>query len=295
MRPNLQQRLPASLVGDRTAVSAHLPELGDAAGLVALLARENAELNVALTESRRELARAHARIIGAADRERRKLERDLHDGAQQRLVTIQIKLQMAQESALPDVGRQLASISTDLELAVDELRALARGIYPAVLTDQGLAAAVRSMATRAPIRVGVIDEGIGRFSAPVEAAIYFCVLEATQNAIKHAGEDVRVTVVLGHGRRQGVRFEVTDDGTGMSLSFGDQGMGLSSMRDRMDAVGGELEIASSPGAGTTVRGKVPVDLQPATARMCDRLSDASVAVLDGGSRHARRSNARGVQ
>jgi signal transduction histidine kinase len=292
LRPNLQ-RLPAQLVVDRPAVSARLSELGDASGLVAILARENAELNAALDESRRELARAYARIIAVADRERRKLERDLHDGAQQRLVAIQIKLQMAQESALPDVGRQLASMSRELELAVEELRALARGIYPAVLTDKGLAAAVRSLATRAPISVGVIDEGTGRFSAPIEVAVYFCVLEATQNAIKHAGSDVRVTVVLGRGRHGGVRFEVTDDGIGMSLPFRQQGIGLISMRDRMDAVGGALEIASSPGAGTTVRGTVPVDLQPSTERVLDRHSDASVAVLDPDFRRSRRPHGRG--
>lgn len=295
MRPNLHECLPASLVGDTPTVSAWPLEHGDTAGLVALLARENAELSVALSESRRELARAHARIIAAADRERRKLERDLHDGAQQRLVAIQIKLQMAQESALPEVGRQLASISTDIELAVDELRALARGIYPAVLTDQGLAAAIRSLATRAPILVGVIDEGIGRFAAPVEAAVYFCVLEAVQNAIKHAGADACVTVVLGRGRRGGLRFEVADDGTGMSLPFSEEGIGLTSMRDRMDAVGGELEIASSPGVGTTVRGKIPADLQPATERIRDRPGSASVAVLDPGSRRVRRSNGRSDQ
>ena len=145
--------------------------------MVMLLALENAELKAALLESRRELADARARIIGASDRGRRELERDLHDGAQQRLTTIQIKLRTLQESASrEDLARQLESISMEVEQAIDELRALAHGMYPAVLRDQGLAAAVRSLAIRAPIPVRVVDQGIGRSSAAVEAAVYFCTL-----------------------------------------------------------------------------------------------------------------------
>jgi signal transduction histidine kinase len=133
--------------------------------MVMRLALENAELNLALRQSRRELVDARARITEASDEARRKLERDLHDGAQQRLTAIAIKLGLAQEQALdPDLARQLASISADLEIAVDELGDLARGIYPTVLSDHGLAAAVRALAIRAPIPVGLIDQGIGRWS-----------------------------------------------------------------------------------------------------------------------------------
>jgi signal transduction histidine kinase len=225
-----------------------------------LLSLENAELSSALRQSRSALVDARARIIRASDRGRRKLERDLHDGAQQRLTTMQIKLGLAQERALDgDLARQLESISAELELAVEELRALARGIYPAVLRDQGLADAVRSLAIRAPIPTDVIDEGIGRCPAPVEAAVYFCTLEAVQNAIKHAGADARVTVVFQRGPSGDIQFEVSDDGVGMDIPIRPAGIGLVNMRDRVGAVGGELEIISAPGQGTSVRGTVPDD------------------------------------
>ena len=240
------------------------------------LARENAELKAALRESRRELIDARARIIGASDRARRMLERDLHDGAQQRLTAIQIRLRMAQEAAVDeDLTRQLESISVDAKLAVAELRALARGIYPAALRDRGLADAVRSLAISAPIPVGVIDQGIGRSSAVVEAAVYFCVSEAVQNAIKHAGADARVTVILGRRPRGGIRFEVTDDGVGTNVAIRPDGIGLISIRDRIGAVSGELEISSTPGRGTSVRGTVPDDRRP-HAHMSDRLAHRTI-------------------
>jgi signal transduction histidine kinase len=240
-----------------------------------LLAHENAELKAALRESRRELVDARARITRASDRARRKLERDLHDGAQQRLTAILIKLRMSQESAVDvDQVRQLESIRVEVELAVDELRALARGMYPVVLSERGVAGAIRLVAISAPIPVGVIDTGIGRCSASVEAAVYFCVREAVQNAIKHAGPDARVTVVLGRGSRGGVRFEVTDDGVGMSMPIRADGIGLISMRDRIGAVSGDLEITSASGRGTTVRGAVPedprCDRQTTSHRLADR-------------------------
>jgi signal transduction histidine kinase len=239
-----------------------------------LLAFENAGLKAALMESRRELVDARARIIQASDRGRRELERDLHDGAQQRLTAIQIRLRLAQERAVDeDLARQLESISADLEFAVDELRDLARGIYPSVLSDLGVADAVRSLVIRAPIQIGVIDEGIGRCPAPVEAAVYFCALEAVQNAIKHAGGDARVTVALSRSLSGEIQFEVSDDGVGMTMPTRPAGIGLISMRDRIGAVGGELEITSTPGRGTSVRGTIPADRhghgQPASGRLPD--------------------------
>lgn len=256
-----------------------------------LLALENAELKSALLESRRELADARARIIGAGDRGRRELERDLHDGAQQRLTTIQVKLRMAEDSAPDeDLARQLQSISTEVEQAVDELRSLAHGIYPAVLRDHGVAAAVRSVAIRAPIPVCVVDEAIERSPAAVEAAVYFCTLEAVQNATKHAGADARVTVMLGPGSRRGIRFEVTDDGAGFNTAVRSNGIGLISMRDRIGAVGGELDVASAPGAGTTVRGTIPGRFASLTEPMSDASGDALVASEfgDGDARGALR-------
>jgi signal transduction histidine kinase len=241
---------------------------------VSALALENAELKAALRESRRELVDARARIIRASDAARRKLERDLHDGAQQRLTAIQIKLGIAQEASLDDdLARRLESIRGDVELAVDELRALARGIYPAVLTECGLADAVRSLAIGAPVPVGVIDKGVRRCSALVEAAVYFCVREAVQNATKHAGPDARVTVILRRRPQEGVWFEVTDDGVGMNSPIRSDGIGLISMRDRIGAVGGELAIFSAPGRGTSIRGTVPEDRRPPSEATSDRLAE----------------------
>jgi signal transduction histidine kinase len=224
---------------------------------VLLLALENAKLSAAWADSLRQLADARERVIQAGDLARQRLERDLHDGAQQRLTAIQVKLQLALEAAEgQDLAKQLESIGADAAKAVDELRALARGIYPAVLRDNGLGDALRSVAREAPIPVVVIDEGIGRCAEPVENAIYFCALEAVQNTIKHAGADARVTLRISRDLRL-LRFEFTDDGVGLDTPPHGDGIGMTSMRDRIGAVGGELEVIFFPGRGTTVRGSVP--------------------------------------
>lgn len=255
-------------------LGSHVASYTHNAGMLMALSLENAALMAALRESRRELSQACARIIDASDRGRRKLERDLHDGAQQRLTTIQVKLKLVQDAAgHDDLAAQLDSIGRDLELAAEELRGLARGIYPPVLRDQGLVAAVRSLATRAPIPVAVVDQGVGRPSAVVETAVYFCIVEAVQNATKHAGATARVTIVLRPGPPRGMWFEVTDDGRGMIEPIRAGGIGLMSMRDRIGAVGGELEIVSSPGGGTTVRGHIPSAVGPSMKPGSDRQSD----------------------
>ncbi|HET6868143.1 MAG TPA: ATP-binding protein [Solirubrobacteraceae bacterium] len=206
-----------------------------------------------------ELRASRTRIVATAERERQRLERDLHDGAQNRLIAIQVKLRLAQRArGGDDLTELLEAISNDAAEAVEELRALARGIYPSVLRDRGVADALRSFAMRAPIPVSVADEGIARCSPGTEAAIYFCSLEAIQNAVKHAGPEANVTVTLKrHGR--GIRFVVADDGAGMDMSTASEGVGFTSMRDRIAAVGGELEVSSSPGQGTSVQGTVPDD------------------------------------
>jgi signal transduction histidine kinase len=216
-----------------------------------LMMLENARLVAELHESR-------ARLTEASDRERRKLERDLHDGAQQRLTGIQVRLRMVQERVDGgELADALDAIGDDATAAVEELRALAHGIYPPVLRDYGLADALRSFGLRAPIAVDVRDDGIGRCARTVEAAIYFCAMEAVQNATKHAGSHARVTITLGRDRER-VRFAVADDGVGMDPSAADgEGDGLTSMRDRIGAVSGELEITSTPGRGTTIRATVP--------------------------------------
>jgi signal transduction histidine kinase len=206
-----------------------------------------------------ELRASRARVAETAERERRRIERDLHDGAQQRLMAIQIKLQVAQERAHEeDLAEQLDAISVDASTAVEELRTLAHGIHPTVLSASGLADAIRSAAMTAPSSIRVVDDGIGRCSAATEAAIYFCSLEAIQNATKHAGGDAQVTVTLSRDGRR-VHFSVTDDGVGIDTQAAGDGVGLVGMRDRIGAVGGELEIISAPGSGTTVQGTVPDD------------------------------------
>lgn len=205
-----------------------------------------------------ELRASRTRIVATAERERQRLERDLHDGAQNRLMAIQVKLRLAQRTPHEDLDELLETISNDAAEAVEELRALARGIYPSVLRDRGVGDALYSFAMRAPIPVSVEDEGVGRCAPGVEAAIYFCSLEAVQNAIKHAGSHVRVKVTLRRDERC-IRFVVADDGAGMDTSTASDGVGLISMRDRLGAVGGELDVSSSPGRGTTVRGTIPVN------------------------------------
>jgi signal transduction histidine kinase len=235
------------------------PELLAAAGGVALLAAENTELERAWKVSLRELSASRARLTEASDSERRKLERDLHDGAQQRLMAIQIKLRLAKERTRDQrLAEDLEAIGVDAEQAVEELRRLAHGIYPTVLRNFGVAEACQAFALRAPIPVTVDDTGIGRCPRTVEAAIYFCTMEAVQNVIKHAGDGARVTITLGRDG-QHVRFAIADDGVGIASPASRDGEGLIGMRDRIGAVGGELDIISSRGAGTTVRGTAPVE------------------------------------
>jgi signal transduction histidine kinase len=233
------------------------PELLQAAGHAVLLTLESGRLETELQSKIEALQRSRDRIVAAGQTERRRIERDLHDGAQQRLMAIQVKLAMAEERAPDDIlAAQLEAIRLDVAAAIDELRTLSHGIYPSVLLERGVGDALRSIAMTAPLGIWVTDDGLGRCSASVETAIYFCALEAIQNTIKHAGPGARVTVVL--GRRDGcIDFVVSDDGVGIPDISTTGGVGLVSMQDRIGAVGGELEIVSGPGRGTTVRGTVP--------------------------------------
>ncbi|HSC51486.1 MAG TPA: ATP-binding protein [Gaiellaceae bacterium] len=234
------------------------PELLETAAEIALLALENAELESAWKDSLRDLSDSRARIVQAGDRERRKLELDLHDGAQQRLLAVQMKLALARERTRDqELAAKLDEIGGDAASAVDDLRKLAHGIYPSELREGGVGAGLRSYVGSAPVPIEVVDRGFGRCDPEVEACIYFCALEAVQNAVKHAGRDIRVEIVL---RREGptARFAVHDDGVGFDPEAERDGLGLVSMRDRLAALGGELAISSVPGEGTTVRGAVPV-------------------------------------
>jgi PAS domain S-box-containing protein len=205
---------------------------------------------------------SRARIVEAGARERLRLERDLHDGAQNRLVAIQMKLARAREQAgAAAAAARLDEIIEDAQAAIEELRALGHGIYPTELRELGLEAALRSLAEAAPIRVRVIADGVGRHAPAVEEAVFFCAREAIQNATKHAGARANVELLLKR-RDDRVEFEVCDDGPGFDPSEQSGGFGLTSMRDRIVAVGGELEVISAPGQGSLIRGIVPA-LAPA--------------------------------
>jgi signal transduction histidine kinase len=222
-------------------------------------------LTVITSERRRgalELRASRERIVETAERERERLERDLHDGAQAQLVAIQISLEIARDLTQPgsQVEEQIDEAKRDLEAAIEELRDLAHGIYPPALRDLGPAVALQSLAATSSVPVEVIDKGVGRSSDVTEAAIYFCAREAIQNAAKHAGPGAKATVTLGRGDH-GIELTVSDDGVGMPSERDGDGMGITSMRDRIEAVGGELDIRSAPRLGTSIHAKVP-DCRP---------------------------------
>ena len=213
-----------------------------------------------------ELRASRLRIVEAGDHERRRLERDLHDGAQQRLMAIQIKLRLAQEQIEDDrVVAQLEAIAQRRGSGGRGAENAGARNLSARTAKRRSRGALRSLARTSPVAISVADEGIGRCSPPVEAAIYFCSAEAIQNAIKHAGSNVRVGVTVGRDRDR-VHFAISDDGVGIDHSERGDGDGLIGMRDRVGAVGGELEIVSSPGRGTTVRGTIPEAVTPREQR-----------------------------
>jgi signal transduction histidine kinase len=237
--------------GRPVALIAHSPslpesdEILDGLAQTALMLLENTRLVDELRASR-------ARVVASADEERHRLERDLHDGAQQRLLLLQIKLQRLRRGVADDrlVG-EIEEIEADATAALEELRVLAHGIFPTVLVESGVPEALRAFAIDAAIPIRVTDHWIGRCSPTIEAALYFCALEAIQNAAKHAGDGAHVAVGFD---RDGDRVDLSieDNGTGFQPADGSDGMGFVTMRDRIGAVGGELEIISEPGVGVTV-------------------------------------------
>jgi len=224
--------------------------IGDLASQAGLVLR-----NVRLIE---ELRASRQRLVAAQDEERRRLERNIHDGAQQQLVALGIQLGLAQRQAAkesPSVAELLAKLQAQSTEALDDLRDLARGIYPPLLADQGLAAALTAQARKAPLPVEVEADGIGRYPQDAEAAIYFCCLEALQNVAKHAGA-TKVCVRL-RSEGDALAFEVTDDGNGFDSDHTPMGSGLQNMADRLAALGGTLEVRSRTGQGTTISGRLP--------------------------------------
>jgi len=220
----------------------HDSDVVEGLAATSLMLLENTRLVQELRESR-------TRILRAGERERRRLERDLHDGAQAQLVAIQIRLELARElTSRPQIIEQIEAAQHDLETSLEELRDLAHGIYPAALRDLGAAGALHSLATSSSVPVEVIDEGIGRFSDATEAAIYFCAREAIQNTAKHGGPDAKAIVNLKRGQDR-IELTISDNGTGLAPGTSTDGMGITGMRDRIESVGGQFDVASAPGAG----------------------------------------------
>jgi signal transduction histidine kinase len=210
---------------------------------------------LANVEARQELDASRVRIVEAADAARQKIERDLHDGTQQRLVALALNLRMLESSLEPDseAARELAEVRSQLDETLAELRDLARGIHPSVLTDRGLEAALSGLVSRSPVPVDLQTDGIDRLADPVQATVYFVAAEALTNALKYAG-CARVSIRVGRDDGQ-LAVEVADDGVGGTDPG--QGSGLRGLADRVSALGGSLEISSPVGAGTTVSARIP--------------------------------------
>jgi signal transduction histidine kinase len=225
--------------------------INDLAGQAGLVLR-----NAALIE---DLRASRQRLVAAQDQERRRIERNIHDGAQQQLVALAVKLKLADSLVGKDEDRAhalLGELHGETSQALEDLRDLARGIYPPLLADKGLGAALESQARKSPVPVSVETDGIGRYPQEIESAVYFSCLEALQNVSKYA-EAKEATVRLEQSNGS-LTFDVTDDGRGFDPTTESRGTGLRGIADRLAALGGALDVRSAPGDGTTVSGRLPV-------------------------------------
>jgi signal transduction histidine kinase len=239
-----------------------MDDLAHQAGLVLKNVGLTADLQARLVD----LRASRQRLVAAQDDERRKLERNLHDGAQQYLVAIKVKLGLAGMLLTKDPDKAKATLTQlkgDADEALETLRDLARGIYPLLLAEKGLPIALQAQTRKATLPITIEADGIGRYPQETEAALYFCILEALQNIQKYARAS-SATVRL---RDDGDQFtvEVADDGRGFDVSTTIRGNGLTNMEDRLDALGGTLHIASSPGSGTTLRATLPARVMLVTS------------------------------
>jgi signal transduction histidine kinase len=256
---------PDRAPGDETGEN----ELSELARRTAL-ALHNVQLDSALQASledvraqARELRESRNRVVLAGDAERRRLERDLHDGAQQRLVGLNIKLDIARrflQQAPEKAAGLLDELGGELHEALDELRDLAHGIYPPLLRDRGLPTALATAASRSSLPAVLAADGIGRFDPDVESAVYFCCLEALQNAAKYAGDGASARIRVWE-EAGALLFEVSDDGQGFDQEKMSKGAGLMNMEDRVGALGGSIHIESSPLSGTRLQGRMPLTRQ----------------------------------
>jgi signal transduction histidine kinase len=238
--------------------------LAEAVGRLAVVLHNrqlDSALQSTLTDLRRtneELRASRTRLVAAADAERRRIERDIHDGAQQHLVALAVSLGLARDLVNDDpvaAAALLEQVSGDLRTTITEVRDLAHGIYPPLLKESGIAAALTAVGARCPVPVSVESNAVPRLDQQVETAVYFCVLEAVQNAVKHApGSPVRVRL---HCADSLLTFEVSDEGPGFDPAEHSGGQGRQNMADRVGAVGGEIDWVCEPGSGTVVRGSIP--------------------------------------
>jgi signal transduction histidine kinase len=239
----------AALVVDEALVQE--PELVGAATEATRLALETRMLATELRSSR-------AQVLEAADAERQRIGRDLHDSAQQRLVALRVHLSLTRDRLdRPEDRALLDELGRELDAALEELRSVAQGLYPVTLAHYGLTEALRSVCREAALPVEIVDERLERHPGVVELTAYFCCLEAVQNAAKHAGDRARVAITLGDDEAGGLRFTVEDDGAGFDPEQVTRGAGLTNLHDRIAAVGGSLRIESARGRGTCVSGSIP--------------------------------------
>lgn len=232
-----------------------MSDLASQAGLMLRNVRLTAELQGRLVE----LRASRQRLVAAQDEKRRKIERNIH-GAQQQLVALAVKLRLAENAARSEeaakTGAMLSGLQVDTADALENLRDLARGIYPPLLADKGLAAALEAQARKATIPTVVDPDGIDRYAKEIESAVYFCALEALQNVGKYA-EASTATIRLAEGEGS-LTFEVADDGLGFDTNTTGHGTGVQGMIDRLEAIDGTLDVRSAPGEGTSVIGRIPV-------------------------------------
>jgi signal transduction histidine kinase len=247
--------------GEHVAALVHDPALDEerqlleGVGAAAGMSLENARLQAELRARVEELRGSRARVIDAGQKERQRLERDLHDGAQQRLIALSLRLSLLDRrlAAEPEAREELAAARREVALSLEELRDVARGIHPAVLSGHGLAVAVESLAARAPLPVRLALDVVGRLPERVEVAAYYVVSESLANVAKHAqAREARVSLVQQPGR---LVVEVVDDGVGGADT--ERGSGLRGLADRVEALGGRLQVWTPLGGGTRVRAEIP--------------------------------------
>ena len=266
----------AALVHDPALADS--PVMTEVAHGFAQMALQNQRLETELRSSLRELQASRSRIMSAADEERRRIERDLHDGAQQRLLALTIQLELAADLVKSDPGKgaaRLRELVQEANAAMADIRSLAHGLYPSLLLERGLVGALSEAASACQLPTTLTTRDLERYAPEVEGAVYFCCLEALQNAAKHAEGASSAAITV--WQEEAVHFEVLDDGAGLPDGYASQGAGLTNMRDRLGAMGGTLAIESNSGRGTRVMGAVPITsgrARPPTDGLLRQATDA---------------------